>query len=117
MTKYDPVKYKRFERDPIGCFEAHMMADGWAETKYVNDTSSVLLSVEVSEFIRLVHHLFKECEDWQKLQKFANKHGTEIHTDDYSTIQAFNILGDVMDYTVHINGTTMNIFPYRKYQH
>jgi hypothetical protein len=115
--KYEPAKYMRFERDPIGCFEAHMMADGWAETKYVNDTSSVLLSVEVSEFIRLIHHFFKECDNWQKLQKYAKKYGRTIKTDDYDTVSAFNFIGDVMDYTFKLTGTTLNVFPYRKYKH
>lgn len=115
--KYEPAKYKRFERDPIGCFEAQMMADGWAETKYVNDTSSVLLSVEVSEFIRLIHYFFKECDTWQKLQKYVRKHGKQIEPGNYEPVMAFNFIGDVMDYTFNITGTELSVYPYRKFKH
>lgn len=117
MMKCDPVKYKHFERNPIGYFEAHMSADGWTETKYVNDTSSVLLSSEISEFIWLVEHFFKECNSWQKLQKYAEKHGTTIHSDDYGTASAFNFIGNSMDYTFKLIGTTLTAYPYRKYTH
>ena len=115
--KFEPVKYKRFERDPIGCFEAHMTTKGWAENKYVNDTSSVLLSAEVSEFLSIVQFLFKECPDWMKLAKYAKKNGKQIPGDGYEPTLAINYLGSVMDYTVHITGNTLNVFPYRKFQH
>ena len=116
--RLEPVKYKRFERNPVGCFEAHMMADGWGQTKYTNDSSSsVLLSAEVSEFIRLVDAFFRECADWQKLQKYAKRHGTEIRGDNFDTILAINFIGEVMDYTMQISNTTVLIYPYRKYQH
>lgn len=115
--KYDPVTYKRFERDPIGCFEIHMLANGWGNSKYVNDKKHTLLSVEVSEFIRLVHHIMKECDNWIKLQKFANKNGTKIQSDNYESVMAVTYIGDVMDYAMYIDGPTVTIFPYRKYQH
>lgn len=115
--KYDPVIYKRFERNPIGCFEAHMTDSGWRETKYVNESDNHLFSSELSEFIRLVHHFFKENDDWMKLQKFSNKYGTSIPNNGFDKIIAVNYIGESMDYTVHITGTTLNIFPYRKYSH
>jgi predicted AlkP superfamily phosphohydrolase/phosphomutase len=114
---YDPVKYKRFERDPVGCFEAEMTANGWANTKFDHELQEHLLSDETSEFIRLVHHLFNECSDWSKLNKLVKKYGTEIKSEDYSTIFAFNYEEDMMDYIVHINRTQLRIFPYRKTQH
>ena len=115
--KYDPVAYARFERTPIGCFSAEMTSDGWANTKFDHDLQEHLLSDEVSEFIRLVHHFFKDNADWQKLQKFATKYCTEIRDEFGNPIRAVNYLGDELDYTLHINGTAVNIFPYRKSQH
>lgn len=115
--KCDPVEYFPFERNPIGCFSAEMTAGGWANTKFDHSLQEHLLSDEVSEFIHLVYHFFKENADWQKLQKFAGKHGTEINGDDYSTILAFNYEGEIMDYIVHVIGTKLQIFPYRKTQH
>lgn len=114
--KFDPVKYKRFERTPVGFFEAHMLASGWGETKFVNESLFNLLSDELCEFIRLVEHLFKECPDWTKLQKYVRKYGTEIH-DDYDVFSAINFIGDRMDYTAHIRGTTLIIYPYRHFRH
>ena len=112
--KYDPVKYKRYERTPIGCFSAEMTANGWANTKFDHDLQEHLLSDEVSEFIRLAHHFFKECSDWAKLNKFVQKYGTEIDGEDYNTVLAFNFVGDNLDYTFHVDGTRLRIFPYRK---
>ena len=112
--KYDPVKCKRYERTPIGCFSAEMTANGWANTKFDHDLQEHLLSDEVSEFIRLAHNFFKECPDWIKLNKFIQKHGTKIDGEDYNTIFAFNYEGDSLDYTVHIDQTVLKIFPYRK---
>ena len=111
--KFEPVKYKQYDKDPVGCFEAHMTADGWAETKYVNNASPILFSSEVSEFFRLVDSFFKECPDWQKLQKFTKKYGTEVRTD-FGSIQAVNFHGDHLNYTMRIDGTTVAIEPYRK---
>ena len=111
---YDPVKYKQFERDPVGCFEAEMTANGWANTKFDHDLQVHLLSDEVGEFVRLAYHFFKECSDWTKLNKFIQKHGTKIEGEDYNTIFAFNYEGDSLDYTVHVDQTVLKIFPYRK---
>ena len=113
--KFECVKYKRFERDSLGAFEAHMMADGWHDTRFI--PSCHISTDEVGEFARLVDYVFRETSDWMKLQKFAEKNGTEIRSDNYDTIQAINILGERLDYTIHINGTVMMIYPYRKYQH
>ena len=115
--KFEPVKYKIFERIPIGCFEAQMTANGWAESKYTNDTSSVLFSSEISEFVRLVDFFFKQCPDLMSLDKYAKKHGQKIPGDGYEPKMAINFLCDKMDYTLHITGNTINIFPYRKFQH
>lgn len=115
--KYDPVKYKQYERTPIGCFSTEMTANGWANTKFDHDLQEHLLSDEVSEFVHLIHHFFKECDNWQKLQKYAKKYGQTIKTDDYDTFSAFNFIGDVVDYTFKLTGTTLNVFPYRKYKH
>ena len=112
--KYDPVKYKRYERTPIGCFSAEMTANGWANTKFYHDLQEHLLSDEVSEFIKLVYHFFKECDGWAKLEKFAKKHGTEIEGENYSTVLAFNYAGDLMDYSFKVDQTHLNVFPYRK---
>lgn len=112
--KYDPVKYKQFERDPVGCFEAEMTANGWANTKFDHELQEHLLSDEVGEFVRLAYHFFKECSDWIKLNKFIQKHGTKIEGEDYNTIFAFNYEGDSLDYTVHVDQTVLKIFPYRK---
>lgn len=114
---YDPVKYRSYERDPLGCFEAEMTTNGWVNTKFDHDLQEHLLSDEVGEFVRLVHHLFKECPDWIKLNKFVQKYGKQIESEDYSTIFAFNYEEDVMDYIVHINQTQLRIFPYRKTKH
>jgi len=113
---FDPVKYKRFERDPIGKFEAQMDADGWAETRYANKTSSVLLSEEISEFIKVVESFFHECPDWLKLYKFMKKNATELRGD-FGTVFAMNVLGKTMDYTFRLSGTNLEIEPYRKAQH
>lgn len=115
--KFEPVKYKRFEREPIGHFDAQMTDTGWSRTSYENNTKSVLLSVELTEFIHLVEHFFKECADWQKLQKFAGKYGTEIRNDSGNTLRVINFLGDRMDYTLRIDGTALTILPYRKFNH
>lgn len=115
--RFEPARYKRFERTPIGCFEAHMTANGWAETKYVNDTSSVLFSSELSEFIRLVEFFFKQSPDWLKLDKYAKKYGKKIPGEGYTETYAINFICEQMDYTVHISGNTINVFPYRKFQH
>lgn len=111
---FDPVKYKKFERVPIGCFEANMGADGWEQTRYVNDTSSVLLSSEVGEFVKFAHSFFKECDCWAALQKFSKKYGEQILNDNYDQISAINFVGKELDYTMHIVGTSINIFPYKK---
>ncbi len=115
--KLEPVKYKRFERTPIGCFSAEMTANGWANTKFDHDLQSHLLSNEVSEFVTIVYTLFKECQDWATLGKFAKKYGTEVEGDDFSTALAFNCLCDTLDYVVYINGTQLRVFPYRKFNH
>ena len=112
---YDPVRYKHFERTPIGCFSAEMTENGWANTKFDHDLQEHLLSDEVHEFIKLVHHFFKECSDFTKLNKFAQKHGTEIKGEEYETILAFNYSFDALDYTFHVNRTHLNVFPYRKF--
>ena len=114
---FEPVKYKRYERTPVGCFSAEMTMNGWAETKFDHDLQTHLVSDEVSEFIRLVHQLFKECSEWAKLEKFAKKYGTEIEGEDFNKILAFNYTGNVMDYTVHIDRTLLKVFPYRKINH
>ena len=114
--KYDPVKYKRYERAPIGCFNAEMTANGWANTKFDHDLQEHLLSDEAGEFVKLVHHFFKECPDWTKLKKFTAKYGTEIESGDYAyeTVRAFNYDGIMLDYTFHIKNTQLTVFPYRK---
>lgn len=114
--KYDPVEYVHFDRDSVGHFEAHMMDDGWAETKFTHEMEENLMSVELSEFIRLVYHIFKECSDWTKLKKYIKRYGTEI-PGDFGTVIAMTYIGDQMDYCVYVDGTAMTIYPYRKHQH
>ena len=115
--KFDPVAYRQFERVPVGCFSAEMLTSGWGNTKFDHDLQVYLLSDEVSEFIHLVHHFFKECPDWAKLNKFMKKHGEEIEGEDYNTVLAFNYEGDLLDYTVQVDRTQIRIFPYRKFKH
>ena len=114
---YNPAKYKHYSRTPIGCFSAEMTANGWANTKFDHDLQEHLVSDEVGEFVRLVHHFFKECSDLAKLDKFVHKYGTEIEGEDYSTTLAFNFEEEVMDYTFCVDRTKLTAFPYRKSQH
>ena len=114
---FERVKYKRMDRNPVGCFDAHMTPTGWGQTKYVGTDKNVLLSKELTEFIRFVEFLFKECPDLNELGAFSVKYGTLTYGDEKgSQIYAINYIGDVMDYTVHIYDNTMNVFPYRKYR-
>ena len=114
---YDPAIYKQYERIPIGCFNAEMGASGWENTRFDHEIQEHLLSDEVGEFIRLVHHFFKECSDWLKLSKYVKKYGTEIEGEDYSMISAFNFVGEEMDYTFYVDQTRLRVFPYRKFNH
>jgi hypothetical protein len=113
---FDPVRYMVNERDPVGCFTAEMTSSGWANTKFDHDLQTHLLSDEVSEFIRCVESFFKECSDWQKLEKYAAKHGTQTVGDDYSASMAFSCVGKQMDYSFFINGNSLSVFPYRKFR-
>jgi len=115
--KYDPVKYKQFERLPVGCFSAEMTANGWANTKFDHDLQEHLLSDEVREFAHLMYRFFKECSDLTRLNKYANKYGKEVKGEDYSLILAFVYEGDCLDYSFYVNGSDLNVFPYRKIQH
>ena len=115
--KYDPVKYKHYERDPIGCFSAEMTANGWVNTKFDHDLQEHLLSDEVSEFVRLVYHIFKECADWKLLEAYAKKHGGKEKNDGFSTIYVVCYEGDMMDYAMNVNVNKVTVFPYRKYTH
>ena len=115
---YDPVPYKKFDREPLGVFSAEMLTDGWKNTKFDHALEEHLLSAEVAEFMKLIHHLFYGvCKEWRDLQKFASKYGTEIQGEDYNMIRAFNYEGDVLDFIVHIDQTSLKIFPYRKFKH
>lgn len=113
--KIEPVPYKRFERLPIGCFTAEITADGWGQTRYENESEEhILWTDEVGEFVRFVYQFFKECDDWQKLKKYAVKYGEEIRDDDGGVMTAINFIGEQLDYTMHVSGTRILIFPYRK---
>lgn len=113
---FDPVKYHRFERDPVGCFTAEMTPNGWANTKFDHDLEEHLWTEEVGEFVRVMHSFFKECPTWKELDKFAKKHGTVIRNDDGTPESFVNVLGVVMDYTFKIHGSKLDVFPYRKNQ-
>jgi len=114
---FNPVPYMQNERDPVGCFTAEMTASGWAKTKFDHDLQEHLLSDEVSEFVRCVESFFRECSDWQKLQKYASKHGEEVAGDDYNTVLAISYEGKQMDYMFRVNGNYLSVFPYRKFRH
>lgn len=115
---YDPVPYKKFDREPLGVFTAEMLADGWGNTKFDHTLEEHLLSAEVAEFMKLVHHIFYGiCKEWRDLQKFAAKYGTEVRIDGYNTVLAMNFDGDVLDYTMSINNMFIQIVPYRKTKH
>lgn len=115
---YEPTPYRPYERNPVGVFTAEMLVDGWGNTKFDHDLEEHLLSAEVSEFMKLIHHLFYGvCKDWRDLQKFAGKYGTEVQGDGYSTFLAMNFDGDVLDYIMSINNTFIQIAPYRKMKH
>lgn len=115
---YDPVPYKKFDREPLGVFTAEMLADGWGNTKFDHALEEHLLSAEVAEFMKLIHHIFYGiCKEWRDLQKFAAKYGTEVRLDGYNTVLAMNFDGDVLDYTMSINNTFIQITPYRKTKH
>ena len=55
---YEPVAYTRYEREPVGVFTAEMLSSGWGNTKFSHDLEEHLLSSEVAEFVKLVHHIF-----------------------------------------------------------
>lgn len=115
---YDPVPYKKFDREPLGVFTAEMLADGWGNTKFDHALEEHLLSAEVAEFMKLIHHIFYGiCKEWRDLQKFAAKYGTEVRIDGYNTVLAMNFDGDVLDYTMSINNMFIQIAPYRKTKH
>ena len=115
---YDPVPYKKFDREPLGVFTAEMLADGWGNTKFDHALEEHLLSAEVAEFMKLIHHIFYGiCKEWRDLQKFAAKYGTEVRLDGYNTVLAMNFDGDVLDYTMSVNNTFLQIAPYRKTKH
>lgn len=114
---YDPVKYRSYERDPLGCFEAEMTTNGWVNTKFDHDLQEHLLSDEVGEFIRFVHSFFKQCPSWRELQNYSGKHGTAIRNDEGTPEYFINFSGDRLDYTFQVSNTQLNIFPYRKYKH
>lgn len=115
---YVPVPYKKFDREPLGVFTAEMLTDGWGNTKFDHALEEHLLSDEVSEFMKLIHHIFYgEAKDWSMLSHFAKKYGKEIQGEDYNMIRAFNYEGDVLDFIVHIDQTSLKIFPYRKFKH
>ena len=115
---YDPVPYKKFDREPLGVFTAEMLADGWGNTKFDHALEEHLLSAEVAEFMKLIHHIFYGiCKEWRDLQKFAAKYGTEVRIDGYNTVLAMNFDGDVLDYTMSVNNASIQIAPYRKTKH
>ena len=115
---YDPIPYKPYEREPVGIFTAEMTMNGWGNTKFDHGLEEHLLSDEVAEFTRLVHHIFYGvCKDWQALQRFSQKYGTEAQDDSYNTCLAMNFEGEVMDYIVSVKNTFVQIAPYRKTKH
>ena len=70
---YDPVRYQPYDRDPLGCFSAEMLTDGWGNTKFDHALEEHLLSAEVSEFMKLIHHIFYgEAKDWSMLNQKGN---------------------------------------------
>ena len=115
--KFDPIVYKRFDRNPVGCFSAELTDDGWAKTMFDHDLQEHLRMFEVDEFIKLVRSFFHEVPDWKTLQKFNHKYGAEIRTDDGTKISAVNFIGNMMDYTFKVNGIHLEAYPYRKIQH
>ena len=99
-------------------FTAEMLADGWGNTKFDHALEEHLLSAEVAEFMKLIHHIFYGiCKEWRDLQKFAAKYGTEVRLDGFNTVLAMNFDGDVLDYTMSVNNTFLQIMPYRKTKH
>jgi hypothetical protein len=112
--KFEYVPYARFERDPIGCFMAEMTASGWAKTKFDHKLQEHLLSNEVSEFLELVQSFFKEADNWLTLNKFKQKYGTRIAGD--LQRYAMNVIGEVLDYTIMVTESSLEIFPYRKFR-
>lgn len=114
---FDPVPYQRFDRKPGGCFTAQMMPDGWANTNFDHELEEHLLSDEVNEFVRVVHSFFTECADWTKLHKFTQKYCKPRINDDGVQTMYCNVIGNILDYTFRINGTRIEVFPYRKFKH
>ena len=114
---FDPVPYEKTERDPVGCFTAEMTANGWTNTKFDHTMQEHLLSDEVSEFIRFVESFFKDCCDWQKLERYMARHGMEMIDEDFVTTHTVCYHGRKMDYTVKANRNDVSFFPYRKFKH
>lgn len=114
----EPVKYKRIDLEPVGIFTAQMTDNGWAQTKYENKSEThILYSDEVAEFFKLVDKFFRECSDWEKLQKYIKKYGTNTLNCDGITVSAINFEGTRMLYTFQFNGPILTAFPYRTYKH
>lgn len=112
----EPVPYRKFSRDPIGCFTADLTPDGWQNTKYDHEPDNKLESAEVGEFIRTVHEFMKLCPDMARLTAFFKKHGTRIAHDGITATYAVNFLGIHLDYTIQTSGYNMQAFPFRKYK-
>jgi len=117
MMRIEPVKYKKFVRDPIGRFSAVMADNGWTESRYENNSRRVLFSSEVGEFSRLIYQFFKDCPDWDALQKYLRKFGTKTLNDQGVSVTAINFIGSEMDYTLILNGVYLTAFPYEKITH
>lgn len=110
----EPVPYRKFSRDPIGCFEIRMTASGWSESKYTNTTKETLFTDEVGEFVRFIYGFMKQLPDYIALDKFISKHGTRISNDGAYPTMAVNFRGKNIDITVQTTGNDVAMFPFRK---
>lgn len=115
---FEPIKYKKYAGDPVGCFSAEMQGTRWGNTKFDHNLEMYLYQEEVGEFLRLIDHLFYGvCKDWKSFSKFVRKYGTEIQGEDCNMILAMNFEGKVLNYIMQIDGAKIRIFPYRLYHH
>lgn len=115
--KFEPVKYRKIEIEPLGCFEVRLTDSGWAESRFDHDIQLHLLSDEVGEFVRLVDQFFHECSNWDKLQKYVRKYGKKVLNDDGMQITAINFDEAKMTYTFTLDGNLLRVYPYRKFMH
>ena len=108
--KFEPLPYRQQQLSPVGCFTAVLSPDGWENSAYEHLNDCFLCSEEISEFTKLVHYIFKECNNQSAMMKYFNKYGTMVNNVSSSVF----FQGNELEYVATATGYSLSINSYRK---